>query len=112
MKKKIIAFFKKNPGRGLKSRDIAKMLKITEEHEYISLKSFLHSLVDEEFLIRTGKRYLLNQVPKSNKIIGTLQITQGGFGFVIPKDSKIKDIFIASRNLSRSEEHTSELQSP
>jgi ribonuclease R len=102
MKKKIIAFFKKNPGRGLKSRDIAKMLKINEEHEYVSLKSFLHSLVDEEFLIRSGKRYMLFQVPRSNKITGTLQITQGGFGFVIPKDSKIKDIFVASRNLSTS----------
>ena len=100
MKKKIIAFFKKNPGRGLKSRDIAKMLKITEEHEYVSLKSFLHSLVDEEFLMRSGKRYMLSQVPKSNKITGVLQITQGGFGFVVPKDSNIKDIFIASRNLS------------
>ena len=100
MKKKIIAFFKKNQGRGLKSRDIAKMLKITEEHEYVSLKSFLHSLIDEEFLIKSGKRYMLRQIPKSNKISGTLQITQGGFGFVIPKDSKIKDIFIASRNLS------------
>jgi ribonuclease R len=100
MKKKIIAFFKKNPGRGLKSRDIAKMLKITEEHEYVSLKSFLHSLIDEEFLMKSGKRYMLKQIPKSNKITGTLQITQGGFGFVIPKDSNIKDIFIASRNLS------------
>jgi ribonuclease R len=100
MKKKIIAFFKKNPGRGLKSRDIAKMLKITDEHEYVSLKSFLHSLVDEEFLLKSGKRYLLNQVIKSNKITGTLQITQGGFGFVIPNDSNIKDIFIATRNLS------------
>ena len=100
MKKKIIAFFKKNPGKGLKSRDIAKMLKITDEHEYVSLKSFLHSLVDEEFLLKSGKRYLLNQVIKSNKITGTLQITQGGFGFVIPKDSNINDIFIASRNLS------------
>ena len=100
MKKKIIAFFKKNPGRGLKSRDIAKMLKITDEHDYVSLKSFLHSLVDEEFLLKSGKRYLLNQVVKSNKITGTLQITQGGFGFVIPKDSNINDIFIASRNLS------------
>jgi ribonuclease R len=100
MKKKIIAFFKKNPGRGLKSRDIAKMLKITEEHEYVSLKSFLHSLVDEEFLMKSGKRYILKQILKSNKITGTLQITQGGFGFVIPKDSNIKDIFIASRNLS------------
>ena len=94
MKKKIIAFFKKNPGRGLKSRDIAKMLRITDEHEYVSLKSFLHSLVDEEFLLKSGKRYLLNQVIKSNKILGTLQITQGGFGFVIPKDSNINDIFI------------------
>jgi ribonuclease R len=100
MKKKIVAFFKKNPTRGLKSREIAKMLKLNEEHEYVSLKSFLHSLVDEEFLIKSGKRYMLNRVPKSNKIIGTLQITQGGFGFVIPKDSKIKDIFIATRNLS------------
>jgi ribonuclease R len=100
MKKKIIAFFKRNSGKGLKSRDIAKMLKITEEHEYVSLKSFLHSLVDEEFLMKSGKRYIYNQVPKSNKITGILQITQGGFGFVIPKDSKIKDIFIATRNLS------------
>jgi len=100
MKKKIIAFFKKNPDRGLKSRDIAKMLKINVEHEYVSLKSFLHSLVDEGFLLKSGKRYILNQVGKSNKITGTLQITQGGFGFVIPKDSKIKDIFIATRNLS------------
>ena len=94
------SFFKKNPGKGLKSRDIAKMLKITDEHEYVSLKSFLHSLVDEEFLLKSGKRYLLNQVIKSNKITGTLQITQGGFGFVIPNDSNIKDIFIATRNLS------------
>src|ERR1035437_2829133 len=100
MKKKIIAFFKKNPGRGLKSRDIAKMLKITEEHEYVSLKSFLHSLVDEEFLMKSGKRYILKQILKSNKITGTLQITQGGFGFVIPKDSNINDIFIGSRYLS------------
>jgi ribonuclease R len=76
------------------------MLKITEEHEYVSLKSFLHSLVDEEFLMKSGKRYILKQILKSNKITGTLQITQGGFGFVIPKDSNIKDIFIASRNLS------------
>jgi ribonuclease R len=102
MKKKIIAFFKKNPGRGLKSRDIAKMLKITDEHEYVSLKSFLHSLVEEEFLMRSGKRYMLFQVPRSNKITGTLQITQGGFGFVISKDSNIKDIFVASRNLGTS----------
>jgi ribonuclease R len=100
MKKKIIAFFKKNPGRGMKSRDIAKMLKIVDEHEYVALKSFLHSLVDEEFLTKSGKRYMLYQVQKSNKITGALQITQGGFGFVIPNDRNLKDVFIAARNLN------------
>jgi ribonuclease R len=100
MKKKIIAFFKKNPGRGFKSRDIAKMLSIFDEHEYVSLKSFLHSLSDEGILMKSGKRYSYNNIPASNKISGVLQITQGGFGFVIPKDHNIKDIFIAARNIS------------
>ncbi len=34
------------------------------------------------------------------KIVGELQISPGGFGFVISKDKKLGDIFIASRNLS------------
>jgi ribonuclease R len=100
MKKKIIAFFKKNPSRGFKTRDLAQILDIIDEHDYESLKSYLHSLVEEEFITRLGKRYMLNHTPKSNKITGTLQLTQGGFGFVISKDSKMRDIFVAARNLS------------
>jgi len=100
MKKKIIAFFKKNPDRGFKTRDVAQKLDITDEHDYESLKSYLHSLVEEEFITRSGKRYMLNHTPQSNKITGTLQITQGGFGFVISKDSKMRDVFVAARNIS------------
>ena len=33
MKKKIIAFFKKNPGRDLKSKEIAKKLDLTSNYE-------------------------------------------------------------------------------
>src|ERR1017187_4891395 len=99
MKKKIIAFFKKNPGRGLKSRDIAKMLKITEEHEYVSLKSFLHSLIDEEFLMKSGKRYMLKQIPKSYKITGILQKTNS-FYFLKPDDRELhRDIYISKNKL-------------
>ena len=100
MKKKIISFFKKNPGRGFKTRDVALKLDITDEHDYASLKACLHSLVEEEFISRSGKRYMLNHSPKSNKITGTLQITQGGFGFVVAKESKMRDVFVAARNLS------------
>jgi ribonuclease R len=102
MKKKVISFFKKNAGRGFKAKEIAKKLGIFDEHEYHSLKAMLHSLEEELFLLRKGKRYQLNNIPDDNKIIGTLEINQGGYGFVIPDDKKLGDIFIAARNLGTS----------
>jgi ribonuclease R len=100
MKKKIISFFKKNSSLSFKSKEIAKRLKLTSEDEVVSLKHFLYQLYDENFLTRNGKRYKLNQNASSGKIIGELQISPGGFGFVVPNDKKLGDIFIASRNLS------------
>ena len=99
MKKKIIAFFKKHPGSTFKAKDVAKKLDITDENEYSSLKAFLHKLSEEEVLIKTGKRYSLNNIPTSNKLTGKLQVTQGGYGFVIPSNNTVGDIFVASRNL-------------
>ncbi|OGU40151.1 MAG: ribonuclease R [Ignavibacteria bacterium RIFOXYB2_FULL_35_12] len=100
MKKKIISFFKKNAGTAFKSKEIAKRLKLVSEEELVSLKHFLYQLYEENFLTRNGKRYKLNQNASSGKVAGELQISPGGFGFVVPKDKKLGDIFIASRNLS------------
>jgi ribonuclease R len=100
MKKKIISFFKKNSNTSFKSKEIAKRLKISSEDEIVSLKHFLYQLYDENFLTRNGKRYKLNQNASSGKITGQLQISPGGFGFVVPSDKNLGDIFIASRNLS------------
>jgi ribonuclease R len=99
MKKKLIAFFKKNPGRGFKSKEIARKLEIFDDHEYQSLKSALHKLFEEDFLIKTGKKFQINNIPETGRILGTLKINKGGYGFVIPSDEKIGDIFIAARNL-------------
>jgi ribonuclease R len=100
MKKKIISFFKKNSGTSFKSKEIAKRLKLASEDEIVSLKHFLHQLYEEKFLTKNGKRYKMNHNAPSGKIIGELQISPGGFGFVVTKDKKLGDIFIASRNLS------------
>lgn len=100
MKKKIISFFKKNSSTSFKSKEIAKRLKLASEDEIVSLKHFLHQLYEEKFLTRNGKRYKLSQNASAGKIIGELQISPGGFGFVVPNDKKLGDIFIASRNLS------------
>ncbi len=99
MKKKIIAFFKKNSGRQFKSKDIAKRLNIENDHEYSSLKSMLHKLSEEGFLAKTGKRYRLAQVFNSNVVKGVLQLVNGSYGFVMPENNRMNDIFIASRNL-------------
>ena len=100
MKKKIISFFKKNPNRLFKNKEIAKRLKVAEGHEYESMKASLHKLYEEDFLSKSGKRYKLNILPVDHKITGTLQVNQGGYGFVIPDKKDTGDIFIAARNLS------------
>lgn len=100
MKKKLISFFKQNPNRLFKSKEIAKRLKIPDGHDYEALKAMLHQLYEEDFISKSGKRFKLNSIPIGNRITGTLKINQGGYGFVIPDKKETGDIFIAARSLS------------
>ena len=100
MKKKLIAFFKKHAGRSFKSRELAKKLEIEYDHEYDAMKAMLHKLCEDQLLIRIGKKYKLNSIPITGRIIGELSINKGGYGFVIPENKDLSDIFIAARNLS------------
>lgn len=97
MKKELKSFFKEFEGKSFKSKEIAKKLGIKTDHEYQQLKATLYKLYQENFLIRAGKKYKLNILPSSNKIVGTLSMTEEGYGFVIPDNKSIKDIFIPSR---------------
>ncbi len=100
MKNQIKSFFKANPGRSYKSKEIAKRLKIKDDRTYLLLKNELHNLESEQFLSRNGKRYKLYTMPDSNRLIGHFILNDGGYGFVTPKNSKTGDIFIAARNIS------------
>ncbi len=99
MKKKIIAFFKKNPGRGFKPKEISQKLQLDSGFEYSALKSVLHQLYEEQFLTKSGKKYKLTLIPNMNMVTGVLKINQGGFGFVVVDSHEAGDIFIAARNL-------------
>ncbi|MDP3149046.1 MAG: ribonuclease R [Ignavibacteria bacterium] len=98
MKKKLVSFFKKNPGKAIKARELAKQLQVTEEHDYQSLKAVLHKLLEEDVIVRQGKRFQL-KIMKEAVITGELQMHPRGFGFVLPKKEVGRDIFIAGRNL-------------
>ena len=99
MKKKLIKFFKDNPGASFRHKDIAKKLKIETTSDYASLKATVHKLFEEEFLFKKGKRYQLNQFPESNKLKGVLRIHPDGYGFVVPQKKKLGDVFISARNV-------------
>jgi hypothetical protein len=87
IKKKIKAFFKKNSNLGIKSKALAKRLRINDLDQYQQMKKILHELSDEGFLIKKGKRYKFN-FAGDGKIIGKLQIIEDGhYGFVIPKNA-------------------------
>lgn len=100
MKNQIKSFFKENPDRSFKSKEVAKRLKIKDERTYLLLKNELHKLESEQFLSRSGKRYKLYTLPDTNKIVGYFNMNDGGYGFVTPKNSKTGDIFIAARNIN------------
>ncbi len=100
MKKRILKYFSKFPGRAIKNNQLADELELVHDYEYEQMKSVLHDLITEGILQREGKRYMLKRTTFSNKLTGTLEINRSGFGFVIPQNKKIKgDIFIAERNL-------------
>lgn len=95
IQKQIEKLLENSPNRGYKSKEIAKRLKLTTEKEYEELKRLLNRLYRQGKLIKRGKRYLLTR--EANQIIGRLQITRMGFGFVIP-ESDGEDIFVSEKN--------------
>lgn len=100
MKNQIKSFFKENPGRSYKSKEVAKQLKIKDDQTYLLLKNELHKLESEQFLSRNGKRYKLYNMPDTNRLMGYFNLNDGGYGFVTPRNSKTGDIFIAARNIN------------
>lgn len=99
MKAKIIKFFETHPGIALKAKQIAEKLQIYDDEDYKELKHYLYLLFEEGALNRIGKKFYMPKEEDIRKVIGTLQVTKGNYGFVIPLKRNMKDIFVAERNM-------------
>ena len=96
-KENLFNFFKQNPEKPWHLQELQKRLKIKNR---TPLRHVLSELIEEGKLIRTRRRsYGLPQ--EMNLIIGRLQVTSGGYGFVIPETKeKSEDLFIPAENLA------------
>ena len=86
----LLEFFDRNPEKPWHLQEIQRKLKIDDR---AGLRRTLNELVDEGRVIRTRRRtYGLPQ--EMNLIVGRLQVTSGGYGFVIPESKEGRDLYI------------------
>ncbi|BEP28754.1 ribonuclease R [Helicovermis profundi] len=97
LKKKIIEFIKEY-GNPVFDKEIFDIFDIKSD-EVALINNLLEELVAEGKLIKTKKRKF--GIPEMfNILTGKMQITSKGFGFFIPDNSEIKDIFIPPSELN------------
>ncbi len=95
-KEQVFHFFQSNPERPWHVQDVQKRLDVDDRN---ALRKLLSELADEGRLIRTRRR-TFGLPQEMNLFLGKLQVTSGGYGFVIPDSGQGKDLFIPADKLS------------
>ncbi|NLN48838.1 MAG: ribonuclease R [Clostridiales bacterium] len=94
----ILEYMKKEAYNPLLFEELTNALKI-EKSEHNELKALLKDMEDEGQIIKTRKKRF--GIPeRMNLIVGNIQGSQKGFGFLIPGNPDIKDIYIPSTQLN------------
>lgn len=92
---RVLAFFHQNPERPWHEQDLVQKL---ETEDRATLRQVLNELADKGELIRTRRRtYGLPE--EMNLFPGRLQVTSGGYGFVIADAVGAKDMFVPADKL-------------
>ena len=92
----VLEFFRHHPERPWHLQDVQQRLELEDR---AALRATLGELVDAGELVRTRRRSY--GLPKHmNLLSGRLQVTSGGYGFVIPDDRSVRDLFVPSDKLA------------
>jgi ribonuclease R len=98
IKERIVSFMNEDAYKPMLIGEILKELNTTKDMKKEILK-ILNELEEEGRIIRTrNERYAIPE--KMNLIIGTIQGSQKGFGFLIPDNTEMKDLFISPVDLN------------
>ncbi|NLZ93422.1 MAG: ribonuclease R [Firmicutes bacterium] len=98
-KEKLLAFMREVAYKPLKIDELAHSLGIHNKKDIKQFQKLLEEMEQEGKIIKT--RYGRYGVPeKMNLVVGKLQGNQAGFGFIIPDNPDIKDVFIPANQMS------------
>src|SRR5690625_1525977 len=95
----IITFFKESGTKPLDVKELEHIFEMKSVDDFKMLIKTLNELEETGQLIRTRKnRYGLPE--KMNLIRGKIEMNKKGFGFLIPDDDKMDDVYIHSSDLN------------
>lgn len=98
LKNKILSFMKEDAYKPILYAELAEALQIAQE-EADEFNEVLNELEEEGSIIKTRKKkYGITE--RMNLIPGRIQGNKKGFGFLIPDNPEIKDLFIPAENLN------------
>ncbi|CCJ32978.1 ribonuclease R [Caloramator australicus] len=98
IKESILEFLRRESYRPMSAEELSKAFQIDRKQigEFFSI---IDEMEEEGLIFKTSKeKYGLPE--KMNLVIGKLQGHQKGFGFVIPDDEKLMDVFIPAENIN------------
>ena len=93
MEREILSLLSKNKG-GMSLSRIARELHLTQE-EKVLLRKNITRLENQGLILKLRKRYFVR--PRSNITHGRFTSSPRGFGFVIPEDEHLEDIFVPAK---------------
>ncbi len=96
LSERVLDFLRDEAGRPLKTKELARELGIPDE-EYPALRTALRELEAEGLLYR-GRKGRYSTPRNINLVVGRLQVTRAGDGFVVVEDGE-QDVFVRGRNL-------------
>ncbi|QCX34663.1 ribonuclease R [Caloramator sp. E03] len=98
IKENIISFMREEAYKPMTAEELSEVFEIN----YKELKTFyklLDDMEEEGYIVKTRKnRYGVPE--RMNLVVGKLQGNQKGFGFLIPDEEGIEDIYIAAENMN------------
>jgi len=95
MKEKIIEILSKKDHKKVSVEDLKDLLSISSSEELVSFMKSLNALVEEADIIENNEGEF-SLIEHTNYVRGTLDLKERGFGFLLPDNPSLDDIFIPS----------------
>jgi ribonuclease R len=91
----ILNYFKTHKDRPLTLKEVAGALEVASEQRK-DLRRTLRELIAERKIVKLDRRHY-SLLPQPEVIVGRVQAHPHGYGFLIPEDSRLPDIFLPQR---------------